>query len=396
MKNSTVKKITAVMLSGILGMTMLAGCGDSGSSTSSTSSASSTSSTSETSAADASSTSSTSQEGDTDYEIKDGNFSLEECVKIPEYKGLELTKTVYTYDDYVKYYIISLAETSEATDENTTVEKGYTVNIAYEGKIDGETFDGGSSDSYDLMIGSHSFIDGFEDGLVGMKKGEETDLNLKFPDDYSSTDVAGKDVVFHVTINSISVPETQDDAWVESYTDGEYTTMDDYREYLSNTVKESLESSSESALKNEAWSAVYNETDFIILPQSYIDQGGELFVSNVESQAETYGYSSVDEYYEAAGVSEDDVEEYKQEYAESYAKSRLMAEAVLDAEGIATDGDEINAMYDQLAQDNNMTLDELKEQYTEAYVYLYAVCTTVNDKLIEYANVTEKTEEYNG
>lgn len=78
--------------------------------------------------------------------------------------------------------------------------KGDTADIAYVGKVDGKEFDGGSSDSYNLVIGSGTFIDGFEDGVIGMKTGETKDLNLKFPDSYQSTDLAGKDVVFTVTV----------------------------------------------------------------------------------------------------------------------------------------------------------------------------------------------------
>ncbi len=92
-------------------------------------------------------------------------------------------------------------------DPDATVQKGDTADIAYVGKVDGKEFDGGSSDSYNLVIGSGTFIDGFEDGVIGMKTGETKDLNLKFPDSYQSTDLAGKDVVFTVTVNAFTRPQ---------------------------------------------------------------------------------------------------------------------------------------------------------------------------------------------
>ena len=389
MKNSVIKSITIAMVSGTLGISMLAGCGSTSSSSSSTSSVSDASS--------ASSTSSSSQEGDTEYEIKDGDFTLDECIKLPEYKGLKLTKTVYTVsDEYLDTYVKSLAENVEVSDENAKVEEGNIVDIAYEGTIDGETFSGGSSDSYDLTIGSNTFIDGFEDGLIGMKKGEEKDLNLKFPDDYQVSDYAGKDVVFHVTINAIKTPEVQDDAWAEEYSDGEYKTMDELREHLRSDIKENLETSAEETLKNDAWADVYNKTDFIILPQKYIDKGRELFASIIESEAETYGYSTAEEYFEAAGLDEDQIEEYKQTYGESYAKSSLLSEAIFEAENIELDGKEVNAVYDDLAESYGISVDELMEQYGETRAYIYAICRVANDKIVEYADITEETEEYNG
>ena len=387
MKNSVIKRITVVMLSGVLGASLLVGCANKQSADGSSTSLSASSTTS----------SSSVQEGDNDYEIKDGDFSLAECVKLPEYKGMKLTKTVYEVsDEYVDTYIESLAQDVEVSDENATVEEGNTVDIAYEGKIDGETFDGGSSDSYDLIIGSNTFIDGFEDGLIGMKKGEEKDLNLKFPDDYSSSDYAGKDVVFHVTVNAIKTKEVQDDAWAESYSDGEYKTMKELREYIRSNIEENLASNAEQTLKSDAWTNVHNGTDFIILPQKYIDLGQELFLTLMETEAQTYGYSSADEYFEDAGVDDDDIEEYKQNYGISYAKSRLVAESILEAENIATDGDEINAVYDELAENYGITVDEMLEQYGETRAYLYAICSVANDKIVEYADITEKVEEYNG
>ena len=115
-------------------------------------------------------------------------------------------------DDDVQTAI--MAETAVTMDDpDATVQKGDTADIAYVGKVDGKEFDGGSSDSYNLVIGSGTFIDGFEDGVIGMKTGETKDLNLKFPDSYQSTDLAGKDVVFTVTVNAFTRPAENIDGW---------------------------------------------------------------------------------------------------------------------------------------------------------------------------------------
>lgn len=317
---------------------------------------------------------------------------------LPEYKGIELTKTNYTVSDgYVDQYFESLATTEEVEDEDAVVESGDIVNIAYEGTMDGEVFDGGSSDSYDLEIGSGTFIDGFEDGLIGLKKGEETDLSLQFPDPYENNpDYAGKDVVFHVTVNSISRYAEQDDDWVNTYTSGEYTSVDDFKAYLKESIESSLASNSESAVMNEAWTTVFNDTDFVKLMQSYIDDGKEQYDITLATEAATYGYESADEYIEASGITEEDAETYKENYAVSYAKSVIFAEAILEAEGIAADSDEVNAKYDELEEQNDTTIEELQEQYGEKYIYMYAVCAVANEIIADNADITETTEEYTG
>lgn len=133
-------------------------------------------------------------------------------VTLGDYKGIEYTKTVaeVTEDDIqskLDSFVDGLAETNEVTDR--AVEDGDIVNIDYVGTMDGEEFEGGSDTGYDLTIGSNSFIDGFETGLIGHNVGEEVSLDLQFPDPYpNNTDYSGKDVNFKVTINKISVKTT--------------------------------------------------------------------------------------------------------------------------------------------------------------------------------------------
>ena len=117
--------------------------------------------------------------------VKDGKFKIADAITLGNYKKLNLTKTVQKVtEDDITSYIEGQMTPEEVTDKEAAAALGDTVDIAYEGKIDGKAFDGGSSDSYDLTLGSGSFIEGFEDGVVGMKKGETKDLNLRFPDDY--------------------------------------------------------------------------------------------------------------------------------------------------------------------------------------------------------------------
>ena len=131
--------------------------------------------------------------------LVDGEFVLEDCIRLGEYKGLELTRTVEAVtDEDVESYVNSLMTPEEVTDEGATVQEGDTVNIAYEGTQDGVAFEGGTSESADLVIGSGRFIDGFEDGLIGMKAGESRDLNLDEEDE--SPDIKGNILDFVLPI----------------------------------------------------------------------------------------------------------------------------------------------------------------------------------------------------
>ena len=231
------------------------------------SSVSSASSTSASSASDASSAGSTSSDSTASEEyaspsdvdgipVVDEEVDPAECVTLGDYKKLTLEKKVeQVTDDDVQTAI--MAETAVTMDDpDATVQKGDTADIAYVGKVDGKEFDGGSSDSYNLVIGSGTFIDGFEDGVIGMKTGETKDLNLKFPDSYQSTDLAGKDVVFTVTVNAFTRPAENidgwelDDAWVAKNTD--YSTVEEYRAGKRAELEAANETTAENNLQNKS------------------------------------------------------------------------------------------------------------------------------------------------
>ena len=125
-------------------------------------------------------------------------INLGDFVELGDYKGVDVTVTkAEVTDEMVDQYIQSVLDSNKNKEEvDRAVKDGDVVDIKYVGKKDGVEFDGGSSDSYELTIGSNTFIDGFEDGVIGMKKDETKELNLTFPEDYSNTDLAGADVVF--------------------------------------------------------------------------------------------------------------------------------------------------------------------------------------------------------
>ena len=141
---------------------------------------------------------------ETEAVLERPDYNALDYVTLGEYKGLTVQDqpvevTEEQIDSEVEYYI-QLADALESVTEGT-VEEGDTANIDYEGKLNGEAFDGGTAKGYDLIIGSDSFIDGFEDGLIGVAVGETVDLPLTFPENYGNEELAGQDVVFTVTVN---------------------------------------------------------------------------------------------------------------------------------------------------------------------------------------------------
>ena len=376
------KKKTAVLILCALMAAGLAACGGSSGENSSSVSGESTGT---------STVSSSSQEDAImSIPLEEGDdWKLEDCIVLGDYKGLRLTKTVgQVTEEEVDSYIQSQATAEEVTDENAAVQDGDTVNIDYVGKIDGKEFDGGSAQGSVLVVGSDTFIDGFEDGLIGMKKGETRDLNLTFPDDYGNTDVAGKAVVFTVTLNSISRAPEQDDAWVSSYTDGKYTSMDDYRAYMKESLQEGNDEAADQQLNSDAWEQIEKTCTFLKLPKSYVEEGSEEFEKNVTSQAEQYN-ATLDDFITQNGLTAEEYKTRKEQYGRYTAESRLLLEALMQAEQLADDSQEYKDALAETEKAWGMTEDALKEQYGEDTLKQYVETQMVLDKVIGYAEVTE-------
>ena len=354
--------------------------------------ATSASSTSASSASDASSAGSTSSDSTASEEyaspsdvdgipVVDEEVDPAECVTLGDYKKLTLEKKVeQVTDDDVQTAI--MAETAVTMDDpDATVQKGDTADIAYVGKVDGKEFDGGSSDSYNLVIGSGTFIDGFEDGVIGMKTGETKDLNLKFPDSYQSTDLAGKDVVFTVTVNAFTRPAENidgwelDDAWVAKNTD--YSTVEEYRAGKRAELEAANETTAENNLQDDAMKQVADGCTFTKIPKSYVTLGEEDYDKRYTSYLQNYGIS-LDDYLEQYA----DRATYNQEkatYAGTMAKSALLLDAVKEAEGWTTDDQD----YQQILNDEAANANMSQEDFLKAANDYYGEDTVVRNIMME-------------
>ena len=322
--------------------------------------------------------------------LVEGEYELSDCVTLGEYKGLELTApSAAVTDEEVEQRVRARLKPEEVEDENAVVEEGDTARIAFVGKKDGVAFDGGTSDSYDLVIGSGSFIDGFEDGIIGMKKGETKDLNLTFPEAYNSAELAGQDVVFTVTVNAILRTPELSDEWAAGQGEGEYKTLEEYLAHQKEVIERQKERTRLQSLQGDAWYELQKASTFYQLPAEYATQGEELFEDDVLQEAAAYGLD-LDTYLTAAGMDKEQYEEMKQQYGRYAAMSRILLEAMVEAEDLSTDSDEYQEELEKLAGELEVDADSLFEDHDKETVDQYLLTQMASNRIISYASVTEE------
>lgn len=321
---------------------------------------------------------------------------MEAHVELGEYKGITVEKTVQDVtEDDIDLQINNILKTlpEEVNEPEKQVEEGDIANIDYVGKKDGEAFDGGTAQDYDLTIGSGQFIEGFEDGLIGAKKGETKELNLTFPEDYPSEDLAGQEVVFTVSVNAIKQIPAFTEEWVAANT--EYDTIDAYRQSVREDLEESNEQSAESSVKNTAWNQVLTDSEVKEYPDEDLKAVKEEYEESINTYAEQMG-QSVDEFLEAQNMTKEQLDEQNQQYAEYKLKQNLVLQAIMDKEGLSLDDEESKKAEEQMEKDYGMTMDEMIEQYGEASVRETIALSRVMDLIMDNAEVDTIADSSDG
>lgn len=329
------------------------------------------------------------------------DYKASDYVTLGEYKGLEISMSsdapVVTEEDVDSYieYIRQMNPVSTPV-EGRTVQEGDTVNIDYEGKLDGVAFDGGTAQGQDLTIGSGRFIDGFEDGCIGMEIGETRDVEATFPDPYSSnTDLSGKTAVFTVTVNSISVqevPELNDDYVAGLGIDG-VSTLEEYKAYAKDILTEQQTQSYNSEKADKACTAAEENCEFKDIPQGIVDRMNNTMTANVTSYASVYGAdvgSYVAAYY---GGEADDYEATILEQATEMAKKYLMLQAIADQENITVSEAEVEEELQADAENYGQAVEDYRAMIDEEAFREYLLTQKVLNFLSENAVVTVEQAE---
>lgn len=317
---------------------------------------------------------------------------IDKYITIGQYKGLSLEKVVETITDTEVEGSISqdLAMTKEEVKDGV-VEEGDTVVVNYVGTENGKEFNGGSAENQEITIGSGGYIPGFEDGILGMKKGETKDVPLTFPEDYIEPSMAGKDVVFKITLQSFKrAPELNDD-WVAKNTD--FKTVEEYKEDKKKLLQESAEKMAESVLYQTAWNQVYEASEVKEYPEKDVKEAYAEFETQIKSYAKQGGME-LEDYLESQQVSQEAFESQCQEYAEARVKQNLILQGIMDAEGITLEDKESLAVQDELIQTYGVQdLAALIDTYGQTSVDITIGLIRVERFIVENANVEEKISE---
>ena len=285
--------------------------------------------------------------------------ALKPEVTLGEYKGIEVEKKeVEVTDEEVEAEINKVRESNARMldiDDRAT-QDGDTVLIDFDGYVDGKQFEGGKADDYSLVLGSHSFIDNFEEQLVGKNIGDDVEVNVTFPENYQAEELQGKPAVFKVKIKEIKVKELDDDFAQDV---SNFDTIAEYKEDL----KKKLTENKEEALKREREEAVIGkiiENAQMDIPEQMVDAQTRQMTQEFAQRLSSQGLS-IDQYMQFTGLTPQKMIEELKPQALKRIQSRLVLEAVVAAENIETTEEELDKEIENMASMYQMEVDKLKE-----------------------------------
>lgn len=291
-------------------------------------------------------------------------------VKLGKYKGIALEKIEYNVtDEDIEHELGHMADKNSrlvTIEDEPVAEKDIAV-IDFEGFVDGVAFEGGKAENHELEIGSKTFIPGFEDQIIGMKVDEEKDINVKFPEEYFSAELAGKDAVFKVKLHEIKRKELPklDDEFAKDVS--EFDTIEE----LKNSIKEKLETENTNKAKYEteekAIQTVCDSTD-IEIPSGMIETEIDNMIKDIDTRLSYQGLN-MKQYLQMIGKTEEDMRKEYEEQAKKSVKSRLVLEAIVNAEKLEASEEEISGKVKEMAENYGRNAEELmKNEHLINYI----------------------------
>ena len=294
-------------------------------------------------------------------------------VTLGEYKKLNVKKEkAKVTDEEIKHEIDHLREhlADVVVKENGVVAEGDTAVIDFTGIVDGKEIDGGKGENYPLEIGSHSFIPGFEEGLVGLKAGEEKTLELKFPENYVE-DLKGKDVTFKVKVNEVKtrvLPDINEDFFKDLGYDDVKTEAE-----LKTKIKEDIKHRKEHQIDDEFVDKLLekaSENMKVDINEEIIDDEVHRMIDQYATQLQMQGMN-IDDYYKMTGTKEEDLHKMMAPEAEKRVKYRYLIEGVAELENLKFTEEEIKARAEEMAKQYNVSVEELVKAYGSMDVIEY-------------------------
>lgn len=319
-------------------------------------------------------------------EEKPYDYDLKEYVTLGEFPNVKYDADAVqkAIDEKVKEVASKHKVTTEV--EGRSVKKDDVVNIDYEGKIDGEVFEGGSAKGFDLTIGSGKFIAGFEDGLIGKNKGDVVELNLKFPENYDNSSVAGKDVVFKVTINKISeptIPPLSDDM-VKNENSDDYVTVDEFLAYHRKNEAQTLiwdnylESCEVIKYPDKETKEYYNATI-----ETYKMMAINYYGKTLSELVSAFGYATMDDFFSETLLN-----------ARKDVREEMIIYQTARANDITISDEEYNAKATELATQNGYeTVKEFEETVGADYIKIEIYKEKIINKALEANGINSNGHE---
>ena len=283
-------------------------------------------------------------------------------VKVGKYKGIELKKVEYNVEEKdIEEEIKRMQERNArlVNVEDRTVQKDDTTVIDFEGFVYGVAFEGGKAENHELVIGSNTFIPGFEDQIIGMKIDEEKEINVKFPDEYFSKELAGKDAKFKVKLHEIKKKELPvvDDEFAKDVS--EFDTVKELKESIKEKLEEQNKNKAKYETEEEAIKAVCDNTK-IDIPSGMVETEIDNMVRDIEQRLQYQGLN-YKQYLQMMGKSEEDARNEMKEQAEIQVKTKLVLEAIVKEEKIEASEDDIKAKLEEMAKMYGRDAKELEE-----------------------------------
>ena len=310
-------------------------------------------------------------------------------VKVNKYKGLNIQpEKVEVTDEEVNHELGHLLEkyTELVSKENGTVENGDTAIIDFEGFKDGVAFDGGKGENYSLEIVSNTFIPCFEELLIGMKVGEEKDLNLKFPEDYGAKDLAGAAVVFKVKVNEIKQKKARelDEDFFEDLAMEGVNSEETLKEEIKNSIKAQKEMDAENNYIDKILEEVSKNVE-VDIPEEMVEEEVDRLLGRFEEQMKMQGIS-LDLYYKFTNTTEKDLRAQLEKEGYANVLYRLMLEEIMNLENIEVTKEDAEKEAEELAKKYQMTKEKFLEQFGGLDMVQYDLEMRKTIELLKEAN----------
>lgn len=303
-------------------------------------------------------------------------------VKLGKYKGIELKKVEYNVSDADVDHELGHMQEKNArlvSVEDRAVENGDITVIDFEGFVDGKAFEGGKAENHELTIGSNTFIPGFEEQIIGMKIDEEKDINVKFPEEYFSEELKGKDATFKIKLHEIKKKEMPalDDEFAKDVS--EFDTLAELKAGIKEKIEEENKNKAKYETEDAAVKAVCDNVE-IDIPSGMIETETDNMVKEIEQRL-SYQGMKLENYLQMIGKTNEEFRKEYEEQAKTSVKSRLVLEAIIKAENIEADSEKVSAKIKEMAEMYGQKEEQLKEN--EAFVK-YLEESLKNERAVEF------------